>query len=59
MWQNSHSKDGILDRSLSIDWKISTDKAILSEKDLKHNMLKDFDSPFSIDMDLYPEIMKQ
>lgn len=49
----------IIDDSLGIDWMISTDKAILSEKDLKHNMLKDFDSPFSIDMDLYPEIMKQ
>lgn len=49
----------IIDDSLGIDWMISTDKAILSEKDLKHNMLKGFDSPFSIDMDLYPEIMKQ
>ena len=49
----------IIDDSLGIDWMISTDKAILSEKDLKHNMLKDFDSPFSIDMDLYLEIMKQ
>ena len=29
--------------------------ALLSEKDLKHALLKDFDSPFSIDMNLYPE----
>ena len=36
----------ILDESLDIDWKIPTDKAILSEKDTKHPMLKDFDSPF-------------
>lgn len=36
----------ILDESLGIDWKIPTDKAILSEKDTKHPMLKDFDSPF-------------
>lgn len=35
----------ILDDSLGIDWKIK-DKAILSEKDTKHPLLKDFDSPF-------------
>ena len=45
----------ILDESLGIDWKIPTDKALLSEKDLKHALLKDFDSPFSIDMNFYPE----
>ena len=36
----------ILDKSLGIDWKIPTDKAILSDKDTKHPLLKDFDSPF-------------
>ena len=36
----------ILDESLEIEWKIPTEKAILSEKDTKHPMLKDFDSPF-------------
>ena len=45
----------IKDNSLGIDWKIPTDKALLSEKDTLHACLKDFDSPFSIDMDLYPE----
>ena len=45
----------ILDASLGIDWKIPTEKALLSEKDTKHALLKDFDSPFSIDVDLYPE----
>jgi len=35
----------ILDDSLGIDWHID-DKAILSEKDTKHPLLKDFDSPF-------------
>lgn len=35
----------ILDDSLGIDWRIN-DKAILSEKDTKHPLLKDFDSPF-------------
>ena len=43
----------ILDDSLGIDWKIPTDKANLSEKDTKHSLLKDFDSPFSIDHELY------
>ena len=36
----------ILDNSLGIDWRIPMEKAILSEKDTKHNLLKDFDSPF-------------
>lgn len=45
----------ILDESLGIDWKIPTDRAILSEKDTKHELLKDFDSPFSLDGDLYSE----
>lgn len=38
----------ILDESLEIDWKIPTDKAILSDKDTKHPMLKNFDTPFTI-----------
>jgi dTDP-4-dehydrorhamnose 3,5-epimerase len=36
----------ILDESLGIDWGISMDKAILSDKDTKHVCLKDFESPF-------------
>ena len=36
----------ILDSSLDIDWHIPTEHAILSEKDTKHSLLKDFDSPF-------------
>ena len=43
----------ILDNSLGIDWHIPTDKALLSEKDMKHVMLKDFDSPFSYDINFY------
>ena len=43
----------ILDDSLGIDWKIPTDKALLSEKDTKHSLLKDFDSPFDINVNLY------
>lgn len=45
----------ILDESLGIDWLIPTDKTLLSEKDLKHTILKDFDSPFDYSMNLYPE----
>ena len=45
----------ILDDSLGIDWKLPTDRVILSEKDTKHPLLKDFDSPFKYDMNLYPE----
>ena len=36
----------ILDESLGIDWHIPTEKANLSDKDTKHSLLKDFDSPF-------------
>lgn len=43
----------ILDDSLGIDWKIPTDKTLLSEKDTKHALLKYFDSPFDIKVDLY------
>lgn len=39
----------ILDDSLGIDWKIPTEKALLSEKDTKHPVLKDFESPFKFD----------
>lgn len=43
----------IIDNSLGIDWKIPTDKALLSEKDTKHALLKDFDTPFDINVELY------
>lgn len=45
----------IADESLGIDWQIDPATAILSEKDLKHVLLKDFDSPFDINIDLYAE----
>ena len=38
----------ILDESLGIDWRIPVEKAILSEKDTKHPVLKDFETPFKI-----------
>lgn len=43
----------ILDESLGIDWRIPTEKANLSEKDTKHSLLKDFDSPFDSNIKLY------
>lgn len=36
----------VLEESLCIDWRIPTEQANLSEKDMKHVMLKDFESPF-------------
>lgn len=45
----------ILDESLGIDWQISLENALLSEKDRKHVSLKDFDSPFEYGVNLYPE----
>ena len=43
----------ILDSSLGIDWGITIYDAILSDKDQKHPLLKDFDSPFDFNVDLY------
>ena len=43
----------ILDASLGIYWGITIDDAILSDKDQKHPLLKDFDSPFDFNVDLY------
>lgn len=45
----------IADESLGIDWQIDPSNAVLSEKDLKHELLKDFDSPFDINTNLYEE----
>lgn len=43
----------ILDESIGIDWKIDPTMAVLSEKDTRHPLLKNFDSPFDIYIDLY------
>lgn len=45
----------IKDESLGIDWLIPMESAILSEKDIRHICLKDFDSPFDYSVNLYPE----
>lgn len=41
---------GILlsDPDLAIDWQVPAEKRIISEKDKKHPLLKDFDNPFNI-----------
>ncbi len=39
----------ITDRSLGIDWQLPTDHALLSDKDTRHPMLKDFNSPFCME----------
>lgn len=36
----------ILDNSLGIDWRLKLSDAILSEKDKRHLLLQDFDTPF-------------
>ena len=38
----------IVDGSLGIDWKKPTEKAPLSEKVIKHHLLKDFDRTFDV-----------
>lgn len=43
----------IADKTLGIEWQIDPKEAILSDKDVKHPLLKDFDSPFDFKMDLY------
>ena len=43
----------IKDESLGIDWRIPMEKAILSEKDLKHACLKDAVLDFNIEDKLY------
>ena len=45
----------ILDTSLGIDWHLDPADAILSEKDTKHPLLKDFDTTFDFNIDLYAE----
>lgn len=45
----------IKDDTLGIDWQIPTENAILSDKDINHLCLKDYDSPFDYSMNLYPE----
>ena len=45
----------IKDESLGLDWQIPVENVVLSEKDLKHLCLADFDSPFDYNENLYPE----
>ena len=43
----------IKDDTLGIDWQIPVEKALLSEKDMKHALLEDFESPFDFALSLY------
>lgn len=43
----------IRDDSLGIDWHMPIEKALLSDKDTKHALIKDFNSPFDINVNLY------
>ena len=45
----------ILDDSLGIDWRIPTEHANLSEKDTKHPLLKEFESPFTFWLYLFKD----
>ena len=48
-YYHPESEGGIslLDPELDIDWRLDTGKAILSDKDTRHPLLADFDSPFN------------
>lgn len=48
----------IKDESFGIDWRISAEKAILSEKDLRHANLLDGPLDFDFNDNLYPEFSK-
>jgi dTDP-4-dehydrorhamnose 3,5-epimerase len=48
----------ILDGSFGIDWRIPSEKAILSEKDLRHANLMCGELDFDYSDDLYPEFSK-
>lgn len=43
----------IADKSLGIDWQLDPAEAILSEKDLRHPLFGEFNSPFDINTSLY------
>ena len=43
----------IRDASLGIDWRIPEERIILSEKDTRHPLLRDFVSPFEYNENLY------
>lgn len=46
----------IKDDSWGIDWQISIDKVPFREKDTLYACLKNFDTSFSINMNIYPEL---
>lgn len=48
-YYHPETEGGLLfnDNDIDIDWKIPLDEAVLSEKDLKHPNLSNFESPFT------------
>ena len=52
---NKESEGAIMwnDPDLNINWGIKIEESILSAKDLENPLLKDFDSPFSYDINYY------
>lgn len=49
-YYHPEAEDGIalIDDSLGIDWRVEPADAILSEKDTRYQLFKDFDSPFTL-----------
>ncbi len=44
----------ILDSNLGINWHIPTNQVVMSDKDMKHVFFENFESPFDINVSLYP-----
>ncbi len=54
-YYNPSSEGSILwnDPALGIDWKVPADSVLLSEKDTRHPLLADIDSPFDYSINYY------
>lgn len=46
----------IQDNTLGIEWQIPVNQVLLSDKDLNHVCLQDFDSPFDYGVDYYQDV---
>ncbi len=54
-YYNPSAEGSILwsDASLGIDWRVPSDRVLLSEKDTKHPLLAEMDSPFDYSINYY------
>lgn len=54
-YYNPQSEGGISinDTDIEIEWPFDLSEAVLSDKDLRHGLLKDLNSPFYFNVDLY------